>query len=157
MLTGRVGILLIHGHGGDIARRRPVGNQENQGDVDLQEDRHLGHIKPLPSLETLDVPYLPSVILAAAGLPLSDTYRERLRLMFALRRSLSRMPRDPRISSPANRLRHHRCLVNGLGAALSSRTSARPGSGVSTTQTCPIASPPMVRCCALKLSIRSVS
>jgi hypothetical protein len=27
------------------------------------------------------VPYLPSVILAAAGLPLSDVYRERLRLM----------------------------------------------------------------------------
>jgi phosphoglycerol transferase MdoB-like AlkP superfamily enzyme len=36
---------------------------------------------PLPSLETLDVPYLPNVILAAAGLPLSDVYRERLRLM----------------------------------------------------------------------------
>jgi phosphoglycerol transferase MdoB-like AlkP superfamily enzyme len=36
---------------------------------------------PLPSLETLDVPYLPDVILAAAGLPLSDVNRERLRLM----------------------------------------------------------------------------
>jgi hypothetical protein len=36
---------------------------------------------PLPSLETLDVPYLPTVILAATGLPLSDVYRERLRLM----------------------------------------------------------------------------
>jgi Sulfatase len=36
---------------------------------------------PLPSLELLDVPYLPSVILAAAGLPLSDVSRERLRLM----------------------------------------------------------------------------
>jgi hypothetical protein len=36
---------------------------------------------PLPSLETLDVPYLPNVILAAAGFPLSDVYRERLRLM----------------------------------------------------------------------------
>jgi hypothetical protein len=36
---------------------------------------------PLPSLETLDVPYLPDVILAAAGLPASDINRERLRLM----------------------------------------------------------------------------
>jgi hypothetical protein len=35
----------------------------------------------LPSLEMLDVPYLPSVILAAAGLPLPDAHRERLRLM----------------------------------------------------------------------------
>jgi hypothetical protein len=29
----------------------------------------------------LDVPYLPSVILDAAGLPLPDSHRERLRLM----------------------------------------------------------------------------
>ena len=36
---------------------------------------------PLPSLEALDVAYLPALILAGAGLPLSDTYRERLRLM----------------------------------------------------------------------------
>lgn len=36
---------------------------------------------PLPNSETLDVPYLPNVILAAAGLPLSDVYRERTRLM----------------------------------------------------------------------------
>ena len=36
---------------------------------------------PLPSLETLDVPYLPAAILAAAGLPLSDVTHERLRLM----------------------------------------------------------------------------
>ena len=74
------------------------------------------------------MPYLPSVILAAAaGLPLSDTYRERLRLMFALRRSLSRMPRDSRISSPANRLRHHRCLVNGRPRSRQSPTLQDPG------------------------------
>jgi hypothetical protein len=35
----------------------------------------------LSNLEILDVPYLPSVILAAAGLPLPDAHRERLRLM----------------------------------------------------------------------------
>ena len=36
---------------------------------------------PLPRLEALDVPYVPSVILASAGLPLSDVNHERLRLM----------------------------------------------------------------------------
>jgi hypothetical protein len=35
--------------------------------------------------------------------------------------------------------------------------SARCGRGVSTTQRCPAASPPIERCCALKLSIRSFS
>jgi hypothetical protein len=35
----------------------------------------------LPRLEMLDVPYLPAVILAAAGLPISDVTRERLRLV----------------------------------------------------------------------------
>ena len=73
------------------------------------------------------MPYLPSVILAAAGLPLSDTYRERLRLMFALRRSLSRMPRGSRISSPANRLRHHRCVVKAGHVRAIVRTSQDPG------------------------------
>jgi hypothetical protein len=38
---------------------------------------------PLPDLETLDIPYLGTVMLDAAGLPLSDTYRERKRLMAA--------------------------------------------------------------------------
>jgi hypothetical protein len=36
---------------------------------------------PLPEVETLDVPYLPVVILDAAGLPLSDSFRERQRLL----------------------------------------------------------------------------
>jgi hypothetical protein len=36
---------------------------------------------PLPSVDILDVAYLPSVILAAADLPLSDATRERIRLM----------------------------------------------------------------------------
>jgi hypothetical protein len=38
-------------------------------------------VPPLPSVETLDVSYLGSVILDLAGLPLSDSHRERLRLM----------------------------------------------------------------------------
>ena len=37
--------------------------------------------RALPSFETLDVSYLGSVILDLAGLPLSDSHRERLRLM----------------------------------------------------------------------------
>jgi hypothetical protein len=38
---------------------------------------------PLPEVGTLDVPYLPVVILDAAGLPLSDSFRERQRLLMA--------------------------------------------------------------------------
>jgi hypothetical protein len=36
---------------------------------------------PLPDLEVLDIPYLGTIMLDAAGLPLSDAYRERKRLM----------------------------------------------------------------------------
>ena len=36
---------------------------------------------PLPDLETLDVSYLGTMMLESAGIPLSDTYRERKRLM----------------------------------------------------------------------------
>lgn len=36
---------------------------------------------PLPADETLDVPYMPLVILEAAGLPLSDSFRERKQLL----------------------------------------------------------------------------
>lgn len=36
---------------------------------------------PVPSLEVLDVPYMPLVILEAARLPLSDSYRERKELL----------------------------------------------------------------------------
>ena len=38
---------------------------------------------PLPAVDTIDIPYLGTVMLTAAGLPLSDTYRERKRLMAA--------------------------------------------------------------------------
>ncbi len=38
---------------------------------------------PLPDLETLDIPYLGTIMLDAARLPLSDVYRERKRLMAA--------------------------------------------------------------------------
>lgn len=38
-------------------------------------------LPPLPALERLDVPYLGTVLLEAAGLPLPDAYRERRRLM----------------------------------------------------------------------------
>jgi hypothetical protein len=38
-------------------------------------------VPALPPYETLEVPYLGSVLLDLAGLPLSDSHRERLRLM----------------------------------------------------------------------------
>jgi len=38
-------------------------------------------VPALPQFATLDVPYLGTVILDAAGLPLSDSHRERKRLM----------------------------------------------------------------------------
>jgi hypothetical protein len=38
-------------------------------------------LPPLPDIETLDVAYLGALILKQAGLPLSDSWRERLRLM----------------------------------------------------------------------------
>jgi hypothetical protein len=38
-------------------------------------------VPSLPPFETLDVPYLGTTILEAAGLPLSDSHRERKRLM----------------------------------------------------------------------------
>jgi len=41
------------------------------------------HPRALPPFETVDVPYLGSLILHAAGLPLSDSHHERLRLMQA--------------------------------------------------------------------------
>ncbi|MBI5830016.1 MAG: hypothetical protein HZB20_10880 [Chloroflexi bacterium] len=38
-------------------------------------------LPPLTALERVDVPYLGTLLLEAAGLPLSDVYRERRRLM----------------------------------------------------------------------------
>jgi phosphoglycerol transferase MdoB-like AlkP superfamily enzyme len=38
---------------------------------------------PLPEVETLDVPYIPLVILNAAGLPLSDSFRARQQILAA--------------------------------------------------------------------------
>jgi phosphoglycerol transferase MdoB-like AlkP superfamily enzyme len=42
-------------------------------------------VPTLPQFETLDVPYLGTVILDAAGVPLSDSHRERKRLMLLCR------------------------------------------------------------------------
>lgn len=44
-------------------------------------DGHNYQPPPLPDLETVDVPYIGGIILEAAGLPLSDAFRERKRLM----------------------------------------------------------------------------
>lgn len=69
-------------------------------------------VPSLPSYETLDVSYLGSVILDLAGLPLSDSHRERLRLMALC---------EGRYYSCAQRdeiLRFHRRLIDaGIVAA----------------------------------------
>jgi phosphoglycerol transferase MdoB-like AlkP superfamily enzyme len=63
----------------------------------------------LPAVETLDVPYLPLVILTAAGLPLSDSFRERQRLMIACNgRYYTCTPRDPILAF------HRRLIDSGL-------------------------------------------
>jgi hypothetical protein len=51
---------------------------------------------PLPTVDALDVPYLPSIILAAASLPLSDATRERLRLMSYCKGRYQGCPHIPR-------------------------------------------------------------
>jgi phosphoglycerol transferase MdoB-like AlkP superfamily enzyme len=89
--------LIVHyGDHHPIASRTllDVSNQLDAEDVSLPFDS-LGFVTyyaveginysppPLPEVEMLDVPYLPVVILDAAGLPLSDSFRERQRLLTA--------------------------------------------------------------------------
>jgi hypothetical protein len=61
---------------------------------------------PLPSLDTLDIPYLGTVILEAAGVPLSDAYRERRRLMMLCNGRYHDCPAREEI------LRFHRRLID---------------------------------------------
>ena len=49
--------------------------------LDLRLRQYLPRRPVLPAYETLDVSYLGSAILELAGLPLSDSHRERMRLM----------------------------------------------------------------------------
>lgn len=68
---------------------------------------------PLPSLETLDVAYLSTMLLEAAGMPLSDSYRERRRLMMLCRGRYHDCPIRDEV------LRFHRRLIDsGLLKAL---------------------------------------
>ena len=68
---------------------------------------------PLPSLEVLDVAYLGTMLLDAAGLPLSDAYRERRRLMLLCRGHYHACPVRDEV------LRFHRRLIDsGLMKAL---------------------------------------
>jgi sulfatase-like protein len=69
-------------------------------------------MRPLPAYETLDVSYLGSVILDLAGLPLSDSHRERLWLMSLCEGRYYSCPRRGEI------LRFHRRLIDsGIVAA----------------------------------------
>ena len=64
---------------------------------------------PLPEVETLDVPYMPLVILNAAGLPLSDSFRERQRILAACNgRYFTCAPRDTILAF------HRRLIDSGL-------------------------------------------
>jgi len=63
----------------------------------------------LPAVETLDVPYMPVVILNAARLPLSDSFRERQRLLAACNgRYFTCEPRDTILAF------HRRLMDSGL-------------------------------------------
>jgi hypothetical protein len=64
---------------------------------------------PLPAVETLDVPYLQLVVLNAARLPLSDSFRERQRIMMACNgRYFTCVPRDTVLTF------HRRLIDSGL-------------------------------------------
>jgi hypothetical protein len=64
---------------------------------------------PLPEVETLDVPYLPLVILNAARLPLSDSFRERQQILAACNgRYFTCAPRDTILAF------HRRLIDSGL-------------------------------------------
>jgi Sulfatase len=64
---------------------------------------------PLPDVETLDVPYLPLVILNAARLPLSDSFRERQHVLSACNgRYFTCKPRDTILAF------HRRMIDSGL-------------------------------------------
>jgi hypothetical protein len=68
---------------------------------------------PLPSLDMLDVAYLGTVLLEAAGVPLSDSYRERWRLMTLCKGRYHDCPAREEV------LRFHRRLIDsGLMKAL---------------------------------------
>jgi hypothetical protein len=64
---------------------------------------------PQPEIDTLDVPFLPVVILNAARLPLSDAFRERERLLAACKgRYFTCAPRDAILAF------HRRLIDSGL-------------------------------------------
>ncbi len=63
-------------------------------------------VPPLPEVPVLDVPYLSTVILEAAGLPLSDSYLERLRLLHLCR------GRYDGCNEPGAMLKFHRRLID---------------------------------------------
>jgi hypothetical protein len=66
-------------------------------------------VPPLPEVETLDVPYMPVVILNAARLPLSDSFRERQRVLTACEgRYFTCRPRDTILTF------HRRLIDSGL-------------------------------------------
>jgi hypothetical protein len=70
------------GYGSETEAKDMILGPESVGFVTYYAVHGLNYEVPaLPPYETLEVPYLGSVLLDLAGLPLSDSHRERLRLM----------------------------------------------------------------------------
>jgi phosphoglycerol transferase MdoB-like AlkP superfamily enzyme len=84
--------------------------QESPGFVTYYAVDGINYQPPaLPAVETLDVPYLPLVILNAARLPLSDSFRERQRLLTTCNgRYFTCAPRDTILAF------HRRLIDSGL-------------------------------------------
>jgi hypothetical protein len=101
------------GFNADTQAEDVVLNPESIGFVTYYAVRGINYrVPPLPQFETLDVPYLGTVILEAAGLPLSDSHRERKRLMLLCRgRYQSCKHRDEIL------LFHRRLIESGIMAA----------------------------------------
>lgn len=112
-------LLVQYGDHQPIATRHYLGF----GAVDSAEDVALGHDSPgfltfysveginfdvprLPDVPVLDVPYLSTVVLQSAGLPLSDSYLERRRLLDQCR------GRYNGCSDPGTMLKFHRRLLD---------------------------------------------
>ena len=93
-------------------------------------------VPALPQFETLDVPYLGTVILDMAGLPLSDSHRERKRLMLLCKGLYQACKQRDEI------LVFHRRLID-FGRDGGPLT---PGSGVAAAERPPIYASPALPC-----------
>ena len=118
--------LIVHyGDHHPTATRTLLGySQDTQAEDVILDDQSIGFITyyavqginyrvpPMPQYTTLDVPYLGTVMLDLAGLPLSDSHRERKRLMELCRGRYHSCPLREQIL-----LFHRRLIDSGVMAA----------------------------------------